>query len=420
MQPRRSSRRTSSSGWGIDVEARLPDSIGRFQVLSLLGRGAMGVVYKGHDPHIGRAVAIKVIRTDLLAGPDRDTYLARFRDEARIIGLCGHPNIVGVHEFAFAGDQPYLVMEYIDGIPLNRAVARGTQLSMPEAAHIALHILDALNDAHASGIVHCDIKPANILLTRAARVKITDFGISRLAGTEPAGVPLMIGTPSYMSPEQCIGGAVDHRSDFFSLGAVLYELLTGERPFQGLAYTDTIFKLINQPHHPLTTLRPDLPVAVGALIDSAMAKKAEDRFPDVAHFTEALRAVPLEEDAPPILFGMRNLGGFALFDYATPTPLATGDRDEIDTVRLTTLPVGAPAEVDTPRPAAEIAPIMASALPLRETSVSSRAKRERNWLSTRRAKSAAAELRKSAHWRVSTIGGIVTRLTGSWQQREED
>jgi serine/threonine protein kinase len=402
------------------VEARLPDSIGRFQVLSLLGRGAMGVVYKGHDPHIGRAVAIKVIRTDLLAGPERETYLARFRDEARIIGLCGHPNIVGVHEFAFVDDQPYLVMEYIDGIPLNRAIARGTQLSMPEAAHVALQILDALNDAHSSGIVHCDIKPANILLTRAARLKITDFGISRLAGAEPAGVPLMIGTPSYMSPEQCMGGIVDHRSDFFSLGAVLYELLTGERPFQGLAYTDTIFKLINQPHHPLGALRPDLPIAVGDLIDSAMAKKAEDRFADVAQFTEALRAVPLDEDAPAIVFGMRNASGFGLFDYATPAPLSTGDRDEIDTVRLTTLPAGDPEEVGASAPVVTTTPMMTPERPLYETSVSPHRKSSSIWLSKRKAKFLAADLRKSVHWRVAAISGIVTRLTGSWQQREED
>jgi eukaryotic-like serine/threonine-protein kinase len=389
------------------VEARLPDSIGRFQVLSLLGRGAMGVVYKGHDPHISRAVAIKVIRADLLAGPDRETYLARFSDEAKIAGLCRHANIVGVHEFAFVGDQPYLVMEYIDGIPLNRAVARGTQLSVPEVAHIALQILAALDDAHASGIIHCDIKPANILLTRAARLKITDFGISRLTGSEPAGAPLMIGTPSYMSPEQCLGGAVDQRSDFFSLGAVLYELLTGERPFQGLAYTDTIFKLINQPHHPLAALRPDLPAEIGTIIDTALAKKPEERFPDVASFRAALRGVALEEDTAAVIFGMRDADGFGAFDYTTP--LSGDDRGDIDTVRLTTLPAGV-----------EAAPVMVFGASLYETSVSPNIRPMRKWPTSRKAKLFAIDLRNHMHWRMATVGGILMRLTGSWQQREED
>jgi serine/threonine protein kinase len=401
------------------VDARLPDGIGRFQVLSLLGRGAMGVVYKAHDPHIGRLVAIKVIRADLLAGPECETYLARFRDEARIAGLCRHANIVGVHEFAFIDDHPYLVMEYIDGIPLNRAVARGTQLSWPEAAHIALHILDALDNAHSQGITHCDIKPANILLTRAARLKITDFGISRLTGNEPAGVPLMIGTPSYMSPEQCMGGAVDHRSDFFSLGAVLYELLTGERPFQGLAYTDTILKVINQPHHSLDVLRPDLSAEIGAIIDSALAKKAEDRFPSVASFGAALHRLPLEEDVPAVLFGARSAGGFALFDYAAPVT-ASGDDGDIDTVRLTTLPVGGRTEDATSRHDAGAALVMASEGSPYEISVSPQAKPPEKRQSFKYLKSLTINLQKWAHWRVATASCIFVRLTGSLPQRRED
>ena len=250
-----------------------PELIGRFRIQSLLGRGAMGVVYRGHDPEIDRPVAIKLVRADLLEGEERDSYLERFRNEAKIAGRCIHANIVSIYDFALVDGNPYLVMEYVDGVGLHQAVPRGTRMEMSEAVHIALQVLDALEYAHRFGIVHRDIKPANILLTRQARLKVTDFGISRFASTELTTTPLMIGTPSYMSPEQCAGELVDQRSDLFSLGCILYELLAGERPFAGISYTDTIFKLVNQPHTPLSVLRPDLPEALGAVIDKALAKK---------------------------------------------------------------------------------------------------------------------------------------------------
>ncbi|WP_419729091.1 protein kinase domain-containing protein [Lichenicola sp.] len=279
--------------------AELPPRIGRFEIQSLLGRGAMGVVYRGHDPEIDRSVAIKLVRADLLDGDERDAYLERFRNEAKIAGRCMHANIVGIYDFALFEGNPYLVMEYIDGVGLNQAVARGTKLSMQEAVHIALQVLDALDYAHRFGIVHRDIKPANILLTRQARLKVTDFGISRLASTELTAAPLMIGTPSYMSPEQCTGDPIDSRSDLFSLGSILYELLAGERPFQGISYTETIFKLVNQPHQSLLELRPDLPLHLSEILDKALAKKPADRFADALEFAAALRSVPPPLDAMP-------------------------------------------------------------------------------------------------------------------------
>lgn len=284
----------------------IPAHIGRFQIQSLLGRGAMGVVYRGHDPEIDRPVAIKLVRADLLDGDEREAYLERFRNEAKIAGRCMHANIVGIYDFAMFEGNPYLVMEYVDGVGLNGAVARGTRLSMREAVPIALQVLEALDYAHRFGIVHRDIKPANILLTRHARLKVTDFGISRFASNELTAIPLMIGTPSYMSPEQCAGDPIDQRSDLFSLGCILYELLAGERPFQGISYTETIFRLVNQPHAPLATLRPDLPSGLGEILDRALAKRPGQRFDDAAGFAAALRSVaPPATEAPAAVSGIR-------------------------------------------------------------------------------------------------------------------
>ncbi len=332
---------------------QLPELIGRFRIQSLLGRGAMGVVYRGHDPEIDRPVAIKLVRADLLEGEERDSYLERFRNEAKIAGRCIHANIVSIYDFALVDGNPYLVMEYVDGVGLHQAVPRGTRMEMSEAVHIALQVLDALDYAHRFGIVHRDIKPANILLTRQARLKVTDFGISRFASTELTTTPLMIGTPSYMSPEQCAGELVDQRSDLFSLGCILYELLAGERPFSGISYTDTIFKLVNQPHTPLSVLRPDLPDALGAVIDKALAKRPADRFDDAAGFAYALRGIAPPGDAMPAAISGSLPTVFPAGNVATPPaaavpedglhhpgnppaePLAgTGDDPDADTMRL--------------------------------------------------------------------------------------
>ncbi|MGI4745061.1 MAG: serine/threonine-protein kinase [Janthinobacterium lividum] len=301
------------------MKPELPGTIGRFEIQSLLGRGAMGVVYRGYDPEIDRTVAIKLVRADLLDGDERGSYLDRFRNEAKIAGRCMHANIVGIYDFALFEGNPYLVMEFVDGVGLNQAVGRGTKLSMPEAVHIALQVLDALDYAHRFGIVHRDIKPANILLTRHAKLKVTDFGISRLASTELTAAPLMIGTPSYMSPEQCAGDAIDGRSDLFSLGCILYELLAGERPFQGISYTETIFKLVNQPHESLSLHRPDLPASLSSILDRALAKRPEDRFENAEAFAHALRSVPPPSNAMPT----------AVSGMSVP---AGADDDDLDTI----------------------------------------------------------------------------------------
>lgn len=312
----------------------LPDAIGRFRIEAMLGRGAMGVVYKAYDPHIERPVAIKLVRADLLEGEDRDEYLRRFGNEAKIAGRCVHPNIVGIYDYAVHEGNPFLVMEYVEGVSLNHAFRRGTQAGLPDVVRIALQVLDALGYAHGFGIIHRDIKPGNILLTADARLKVTDFGISRLTSTDSTLGAMMVGTPSYMSPEQCRGGPIDQRCDLFSLGCVLYELLAGERAFSSLNYTDVIYKLINAPHPPLQDKRPDLPPALVRVVDRALAKQPDDRFASAAEMAAALQ--DLSGDGAPIGAGI-------------PDPAGAAD-DDGTTVVVSSSPGQAPRPPEPPSP----------------------------------------------------------------------
>ena len=291
------------------VSQPLPAFVGRFRIDAVLGRGAMGVVYKAYDPQIERPVAIKLVRADLLESEDRDEYLRRFNNEARIAGRCLHANIVAIYDFALHEGNPFLVLEYVEGVSLSQAFKRGTQASVSEVIDIAQQVLDALGYAHSFGIIHRDIKPANILLTANARLKVTDFGISRLTSTGFTQGAMMVGTPSYMSPEQCFGGPVDQRCDLFSLGCVIYELLAGERAFSSLNHADVIYKLVNVPHPPLREKRPDVPPEIARIVDRALAKRADDRFASAEDMATAFRALSeTNTEADPINRPTREAG----------------------------------------------------------------------------------------------------------------
>ncbi len=210
-----------------------PGAIGRYQILDVVGSGAMGTVYKAHDPAIGRDVAIKVVRIDADSAQERAAAIDRFRLEVQAAGRCSHPAIVGVYDFLDQSGDPAIVMELVDGTSLYRTLRDPERRAAYPLPGVLLQVLEGLGYAHGQGIIHRDIKPANILVTPSGQAKIADFGVARLAGANATMAGAMLGTPSYMAPEQLIDDRVDHRADLFSVGAILYEMLAGKSPFAG-------------------------------------------------------------------------------------------------------------------------------------------------------------------------------------------
>jgi eukaryotic-like serine/threonine-protein kinase len=275
----------------------VPDLIGRYRVESVIGRGAMGVIYRAHDPEIDRSVAIKLVRADLLSGNDRSDYIARFRREAQAAGRCLHPNIVTIYDFALHEGNPFIAMELVAGRNLNE-VRAGASLPTGDAVAITLQVLDGLAAAHRADVVHRDIKPANILLVNERFVKVTDFGISRINNSDLTLDGTVVGTPSYMSPEQCRGQAVDARSDIFSLGVVLFELLCGKRPFSGPSATAVMQRLLSDEAVDISAIDPAIDPALHAIIHRALAKAPEARYASADDMAAALRALRLSPGGP--------------------------------------------------------------------------------------------------------------------------
>jgi serine/threonine-protein kinase len=280
-----------------------PQHIGRYQIEAVLGRGAMGIVYKAHDPEIDRTVAVKLVRADLLDGQERKDYVERLRREAQAAGRCVHPNIVALYDYAMHEGNPFLVMEYVRGMSLMQALDRGARFRPDEAAFVVVQVLEGLGCAHALGVVHRDIKPANILLVGDGRVKVTDFGISRLEASTLTQSGSVVGTPSYMSPEQFRGEEADQRSDLYSAGVVLFELLAGQRPFPSRDFKVLIQQVLYDEPPDLTGRVPD---QMAEVVRRALAKRREDRFSSAAAMAGALRVTRRAADestvvAPPQL-----------------------------------------------------------------------------------------------------------------------
>jgi serine/threonine-protein kinase len=274
------------------------DRIGRYEILQELGRGAMGAVYRARDPQIGRTVAIKVILTANLSPTELENYKQRFRREAQAAGQMSHAGIVTIHDIAEdETGQPFLVMEFIEGQTLDKlmeqAVAAGERLPHSQALDIAFQVANALDYAHRRGVVHRDVKPANILVTADGTAKIADFGIAKIAGTQLTQTGNVLGTPAFMSPEQFSGAAIDARSDLFSLGAMIYWMCTGEKPFAGDTLTAVSFKIVFADPIPARQLNPALPAGIDTVFQRCLAKNPELRYAacrELAADLDALRS----------------------------------------------------------------------------------------------------------------------------------
>jgi serine/threonine-protein kinase len=264
-------------------------TIGKYDVIEVLGRGGMGVVYKAMDSRIRRLVAIKMMTGEVSKDPD---YLKRFYREAQSTGILQHPNIVVVYDLGDEYGNPYLVMEYLEGIGLDKVIAARTDFSIYEKLNILIQVLDGLAYAHQRGIVHRDIKPQNIMVLRDRTVKIVDFGIARMGNTGLTKTGQVIGTINYMSPEQINAQAVDGRSDIFSAAVVLYELLTYSLPFEGRDTTSTIMKILQDAAPPLTEkLGASYPPELDQVLGNALAKERDERFQTASDFALELTHV---------------------------------------------------------------------------------------------------------------------------------
>ena len=264
-----------------------PDRIGKYRIDAVLGEGAMGVVYRAHDPNIDRAVAIKTIHTHLIGAEERENWLDRFAREARAAGRCMHPNLVTVFDYLIEGGAPYLVMELVEAQTLGDRMARGPLPGIAEIDALMTQMLEGLGAINAAGIVHRDVKPANIMLLDDGRLKLADFGVARV---EALGATMggMIGTPSYMSPEQFRGATVDARSDIFAAGVILFELLTGQKPYPSRNLGELSQLVIQGAHRLPCELSPDLNEGIDAVVARALAADPESRFQTAGDFLAAL------------------------------------------------------------------------------------------------------------------------------------
>jgi serine/threonine protein kinase len=311
----------------------LPEKFGRFRVVSELGRGAMGVVYRAEDTTLGRTVAIKTIALSGGSRQERDVHEARFLQEARAAGGISHPVIITIYEMGREGDTAFIAMELLEGREL-RELIRDGRLDPARAVVIAATVAEALGYAHERGVVHRDIKPGNIMVLTDGRVKIMDFGIARhREPTVKTQTGVLLGSPQYMAPEQIVGQPFDHRADIFSLGLVLYESLTGVKPFTADDIPDLTFKVANMPATPPSHIAPGLPPVLDYIMARALQKKPEERYQTAAEFARDLRSALPEVEAAQAAAVERTASGTvpegaADFELAATLPDTTRAREQ--------------------------------------------------------------------------------------------
>jgi serine/threonine-protein kinase len=273
-----------------------PRTLGRYELLAELGKGAMGVVYRANDPLLDRQVAIKTVSMSL-DPQEMAEYEGRFYQEAKAVGSLNHPNIVTVYDVGKSGNLAYMAMEFLQGEELRALMATGQPLPVARAVDIAAQVAEGLAYAHQNGVVHRDVKPANIMLSVTGRCKITDFGIARMRSAEvKTQTGIVLGSPRYMSPEQVAGKRAEPRSDIFSLGVILYEMLTGRPPFTGEDVTSVMFQIMNLVPPPPSSLNARVPEVLDFIVAKAIAKVLDDRYASAELLAKDLREVAKQID----------------------------------------------------------------------------------------------------------------------------
>lgn len=264
--------------------------LGRYNIIGELGQGAMGTVYKAVDPLIDRIVAIKTINLNM-AMDEKDEYESRFYQEAKAAGRLSHPNIVTIYDVGKSDEIAYIAMEFLQGRELRDVLNDGKRMPVEQVINVVAQVAQGLAYAHEYGIVHRDVKPSNIMIVRDGHVKITDFGIARMASAAVrTQTGMVLGSPKYMSPEQVVGKLTDQRSDIFSLGVMLYEMLTGQAPFAGENINAIMYQTLNSEPPPPSTLSPNVPEMLNFIVAKALAKKLENRYQDAKAFAADLYA----------------------------------------------------------------------------------------------------------------------------------
>ncbi len=259
-----------------------PSTIGRYEILSELAQGGMGVIFLAHDPFVQRPVIVKVLTYQFAMDEFHREF---FQQEAKIIASLEHPYIVPVYDFGWQGSQPYFVMRYMVGGSLE-AIMKRKEVKLAEFSKILMRVCEALDAAHARKIIHRDIKPANIMFDIENKAFLADFGIAKIKSDADEEEEWLVGTPNYMSPEQCLDQELDGRSDVYALGVILYEVLTSQRPFAGATNEEVMDKHINWPIPDILKLQPDLPVAWREIVGKAMAKTPHDRYAGAGEFAQ--------------------------------------------------------------------------------------------------------------------------------------
>ncbi len=262
--------------------------LGRYEIIRELGRGAMGVVFKARDPLIGRVVALKTITAGLAQDPD---LLQRFYREAQAAGSLQHPNVITIYEMGEEGGTPFIAMEWVDGNSLEQIISQRLPLLLAQKLDYIVQTCHALDYAHRRGIVHRDIKPGNIMVTKEGQVKVVDFGVARLVDTSKTQTGTLLGTLAYMSPQQLRGGHANERSDIWSVGVTFYELLSYQKPFTGQNHAALLLSIISDEPAPIGKYAPECPPGLQTVLQKILYKDEAERFQTMAGLVSELEPI---------------------------------------------------------------------------------------------------------------------------------